>query len=121
MTTTNKAAQEDIQSILQSLNLFLEAFQLIKPFYLDDYLQSLDTVQAVKTLLESLEQSQDVNTQQLESAFEKLMFVRKKLPIILTQFNELTEAFGEDVDALKADLKTMGGTLAQILWQRQDK
>ena len=118
--TTPSSTAEDIQSILQSLNLFFEAFQLLKPFYLDDYLQALETIEQVKHLLESWTH-EEASTCQLEGAFDKLMSVRKKLPLIRTQFNELTEAFGEDVDALKADLKTMGGTLAQMLWQRQTK
>ena len=106
--TTNK---ETFDFLLQSLNLFVEQFELIKPFYLDDYLTALATLQNSQEQLENL--SADNSAKQLEEVYVQLMTVRKKLPSIQKQFDELMEAL--NVDALKKDLKNMGAAIAEIL------
>ena len=109
MTTTTD--QETLDILSQSLNLFVERFELIKPFYLDDYLTALATLKKSQEQLENL--PADNCAKQLEDVYVQLTTVQKNLPCIQKQFDKLMEAL--DVNTSKADLKHMGATIAEIL------
>ena len=117
MTTCNN--KENLEYLSQSLNLFVEQFELIKTIYLEDYLTTLDTLKHCQNQLDEMQETEvDVFEKQLEEVYVQVSRVHKSLPTIKKQFVELIDVFADYVNASKNDLKQMSGTIAHVLNQQ---
>ena len=111
--------KENLDYLSQSLNLFVEQFELIKTIYLEDYLTTLDTLKHCQNQLDEMQETEvDVFEKQLEEVYVQVSRVHKSLPTIKKQFVELIDVFADYVNASKNDLKQMSGTIAHVLNQQ---
>ena len=115
---TSSVLSEGIQPILASLQLFVDQFKLIKPYYFGTYADSVRTLSTAQRDLEFLQSldTQDIVISHLDHVFNQLKTVRRSLPVIRKEFRELLEVFDEDVDTLKQDIKHMCAAIGQLKW-----